>query len=294
MSDGPVDFLGIGAQKAGTTWLWEMLRRHPQIWMPPAKELHYFDRDQRYPSPSFLASDSRLDRLLGKGEPDRDFRRIARAQLRSWWQQRDWPALRWGLRYFFGGRDDHWYRSLFADAPPGTRRGEITPSYSILDDDDVARAARLFPALKIILLLRNPIERAWSQLRFEFGRGRFATLDDLPAVRDFLDAPAQVLRGDYLRTITIWERHFPASQMHISFYDDITGRPAEMLRDILLHLGADPDRLRLSEEDLSRRVLASREAPMPPAIRDFLKAKYQPQIRTLANRLGVLGERWLD
>src|SRR6185295_12624998 len=40
---GP-DFLCIGAQKAGTGWLYEQLRSHPGFWMPPMKELHYFDR----------------------------------------------------------------------------------------------------------------------------------------------------------------------------------------------------------------------------------------------------------
>ncbi len=37
------DFLGIGAQKSGTTWLYQNLAAHPQVWMPPVKELHYLD-----------------------------------------------------------------------------------------------------------------------------------------------------------------------------------------------------------------------------------------------------------
>ena len=36
-------FLGIGAQKAATSWFWTNLRAHPEVWMPPFKELHYFD-----------------------------------------------------------------------------------------------------------------------------------------------------------------------------------------------------------------------------------------------------------
>ena len=36
-------FLCIGSQKAGTSWLFEQIRQHPDIWMPPIKELHYFD-----------------------------------------------------------------------------------------------------------------------------------------------------------------------------------------------------------------------------------------------------------
>jgi hypothetical protein len=38
------NFLGIGAQKSGTTWLHDNLARHPQVWLPPVKEIHYFDR----------------------------------------------------------------------------------------------------------------------------------------------------------------------------------------------------------------------------------------------------------
>ncbi len=44
------DFIGIGAQKAGTTWLDRNLRVHPQVWMPEKKELHYFDRRVTDPS----------------------------------------------------------------------------------------------------------------------------------------------------------------------------------------------------------------------------------------------------
>ena len=43
MIAGP-NFLCIGAQKAGTGWLYEQLRSHSDFWMPPLKELHYFDR----------------------------------------------------------------------------------------------------------------------------------------------------------------------------------------------------------------------------------------------------------
>ena len=41
------DFLVVGAQKAGTTWLYRSLRTHPQVWMPREKELHYFDEKIR-------------------------------------------------------------------------------------------------------------------------------------------------------------------------------------------------------------------------------------------------------
>lgn len=44
MSNGRIDFICVGAEKCGTTWLAEMLRQHPQIFLPKQKELHYFNR----------------------------------------------------------------------------------------------------------------------------------------------------------------------------------------------------------------------------------------------------------
>ena len=74
------DFLGIGAPRAGTTWLWTVLRQHPQIWMPPRKELHYFDRAEKYPTASHLQHERLLTRLF----------RLDRSS-RKWW--RCIPAL---------------------------------------------------------------------------------------------------------------------------------------------------------------------------------------------------------
>jgi hypothetical protein len=45
--DGRPDFLCVGAQKGGTSWLYQQLESHPDFWMPPVKELHYFDKLSR-------------------------------------------------------------------------------------------------------------------------------------------------------------------------------------------------------------------------------------------------------
>src|SRR5437764_2788693 len=63
---GP-DFLCIGAHKAGTTWLYQQLDSHPDFWMSPVKELHYFDQ---------LSRVQRADRLRHRDE--RDFRFLER------------------------------------------------------------------------------------------------------------------------------------------------------------------------------------------------------------------------
>ncbi len=290
MDRSPLDFLGIGAQKAGTTWLWAMLRRHPQVWLPPRKELHYFDRSLDYPSPSFLASPSLSTRLFSRAAHDRDFRRKCRRRLGYALSQRDWAAFRWGLRYYFGTIGDDWYRSLFEEGADRVR-GEITPSYSILNAQDIARVRSLSPDAKIIYLMRNPIDRAWSQIRFDWTRGASSGVDDPERVRAFIDAPMQALRGDYLRTLDLWEAAFPKEQIFLGFYDDITERPAGLLGDVLQFLGVDPA-LGAQAADLSRKVHVSKEAEIPADIRRYLARKYHPELVKLGARIGGHAERW--
>ncbi len=281
-------FLGIGAQKAGTTWLWEQLKRHPDVWMPPRKEMHYFDR--HFPAPNYLAEPSVRRRLLGREAQHRAWREMMRADFRESWRRRDARALRWYARFYFGAMDDRWYRSLF---PADGKRvsGEITPAYSILGADDVAHIARLLPELKVILLLRNPIDRAWSQIRFDWTRGARADLDNLDDIKVFIDSPKQALRSSYTRMLAAWGAHFPPDRFFIGFYDDVAAQPALLLERIMRFLGLDP--ARSEARNLERKVHASREAPMPPEIRAYLRQKYEPELIALAQRFGEPVSRWL-
>ena len=51
-----VDFIGIGAQKSGTTWLFNCLNQIDQFTLPPQKEFHYFSKNPKYPSSNHLSS----------------------------------------------------------------------------------------------------------------------------------------------------------------------------------------------------------------------------------------------
>src|ERR671918_378664 len=82
-------FLGIGAQKARTSWLYQHLREHPNVWMPPEKELHYFDRSTSYPSPNNLATASPTSRLLGSQPWERPQVREGRRKLAMALRARD-------------------------------------------------------------------------------------------------------------------------------------------------------------------------------------------------------------
>src|SRR5688500_11701828 len=117
-------FLGIGAQKAGTTWLHEMLSSHEEIWLPHLKELHYFDR--KFPIGEREVS-SACDRKVLSSFVSARIGKISGAKVIDRLKIRRWPDLLWDIRYLFGDWSDDWYGSLFENAR-GRLPGEITPA----------------------------------------------------------------------------------------------------------------------------------------------------------------------
>jgi hypothetical protein len=94
------DFLCIGAQKAGTSWLYQNLQEHPGIWLPPIKEIHYFD----------YRHFTRKDVFAGIITGERGHLRSAFGQLVRGKRSGDGRAVL--LRYVTGARSDSWYQSL--------------------------------------------------------------------------------------------------------------------------------------------------------------------------------------
>ncbi len=214
---------------------------------------------------------------------------MMRADLRQSWKARDLHALRWYTRFYFGTVDDEWYRALFPTADHLVC-GEITPAYSILGEKEVAHIARLFPDLKIILLLRNPIDRAWSQIRFDWTRGARADITNIEEIKAFIDSPKQALRSSYLRMLALWEAHFPPERFFVGFYEDIVERPTELLERVTRFLGIDS--ISATTQDLERKVHVSRKGPMPPEIREYLNRKYEADLAALEERFGAPVSKW--
>jgi Sulfotransferase family len=152
MTDAP-DFICVGVQKAGTTWLDQMLRAHPRIWLPPVKELHYFDDVYIKHFRGWIPRHRRVH-ALGAIE-----------QQVSEGLKADFKLIKTAAHIALNTPTDDWYKAIFTMAPAGVVKGEMTPAYSLLPKDGIDHILRLNPSVKIILLLRDPVERAWSQIR---------------------------------------------------------------------------------------------------------------------------------
>jgi hypothetical protein len=284
-------FLGIGAPKAGTTWLWSQLNKHPDIWLAPAKEVHFFDRSPSYPSPNRLSTPSLKARLLGSQPWERPqvawgtgavLYNLLRGQFKraAWWRQ-----------WTFGYYDEAWYRALFSQAAPHQACGEITPAYAILDVADIERIRAVNPEMRLIYLIRDPIERAWSGVRFSASLDRSSIDDDsTDAWIARLKSPLMQLRGDYERTLENYLQVFEPSQILIGFYDAISKDPKGLIDAVTGFLGV-PE-FPANVVDHRTRVNASPERNIPKPIMEFLLAEYGPLTERLAERLGSYAIDW--
>lgn len=225
------DFLVIGSQKAGTTWLDRNLRNHPNIWLPPEKELHFFDFPPLIPFFFLLFAPMRPIRHWAKNRMVRDFAKVREGQ----------QALGWYVSYYFSIRTQHWYLSLFKPAK-GQVAGEITPRYAILGEAKIAKVHALVPDAKIIYLLRNPIDRIWSDLamfhRPKFGSQGLHTADP-EAIEKFIGNATHQASSRFLKNLHRWEKYYPPEQIFIGFQEQIRDTPEQLLKDVCLFLGVD-------------------------------------------------------
>jgi len=263
------DFLCIGAQKAGTSWLYHQLNSHPDFWMPPLKELHYFDQ------------------MSCSRHPDRST--WVKIAFRD---QRD-EAFVAGMETLcstpFIERER--YGQLFAPKEE-LLSGDITPRYSTLPEEIIAMTMDYFPQLKVVFIARDPVERAWSDLALGVKSGGLLPFDvsDHNVVTQRLLHPDILMRSFPSMTVTRWRRHVPEEQMRVYFFDDLQNRPAALRAEIIQFLGGDPSKAKV--EATVKINHATNKLPLSAEMRSHVAQFFARELRTCARELGGQAAEW--
>jgi len=175
-----VDFLGIGVQKAGTTWLHQMLGAHPDI-------------------------------FIARGD-DKDLRFFS-------------------SYYDFGYR---WYERFFIAGDLAKRRGEFSTSYFYCKDAP-GRVYRYNPEMRLVLSLRNPVDRLISHHGHEIRIGNIT--EDLSLEQGIENNPSYVEQSMYFTQLSRWLEYFPLSSLHVVIFEELFRDPATAIRDLYSFLG---------------------------------------------------------
>lgn len=259
------DFIGIGVPKSGTTWLHANLSSHPSIWLPQFKEIQYFNglyvaghewtRQYRRGQ----VGQAIIDHIKGKAPDQLDFEHLQRL-----------------IELVGDPPDDEWYGRIFAHAPADRLCGEITPDYCVLPDAGIAHLLRFNPRVKVILLLRDPIARTWSDIKMALRQEEYAsmTLDaiwSLPAIHEF---------DNYNNIIERWRSHCHSGNLLVTFLDHIAAAPYVVLENVcrFLQVPFDPGFFPRARDP----VHVGQHADMPAGFYETMRNHYRDVMRDLA------------
>jgi hypothetical protein len=263
------NFFIAGAPKAGTTSLYAYLDQHPEIYMSPLKEPNYFAFELR--EENFSAADRpRVEREAA------ELRRYLNGDLR---EKR------------FGGLVSAWddYAKLFRHVSGETAIGEASPCY-LWSPTAARNIAQRIPHARIIISLRNPADRAFSQflqmtaLGVVRGSFRRQIEDSLRSTRrEFGPCWPFLEFGQYHGQVQRYLNEFPRAQVHISLYEELQQAPDALLSALHGFLGVRAD----FTGDLSRRHHEPEVPRLAGAAYYLKKWGVWPHLRKLVPRTWV-------
>ena len=249
------NFLIVGAQKSGTTALAYYLSQHPEIYMSPVKE------------PGFFAFEGQSPNFSGP-EDHQSFRLVT--------------------------TDLNQYQQLFTGVRSEKAVGEASTWY-LCHPDAPNRIRHYIPDVKLIAILRNPVDRAFSGYMHLVKQGRepLASFKDALAQEEKrINAGWEYLwhykqMGLYAKQIKRYKKEFEYSQLKIFLYEDLDNSPEKVLKEVFSFLEIENDfmppvlsRHNISGVKKSKFVdsLLKNDNPFKSALKPFLPTKFRQEL----------------
>ena len=194
------------------------------------------------------------------------------------------PELRKEVHFWdkFQNRGLNWYFYHFINAEPHQFRGEITPGYSIISIPEIQKIHQFNPNLRVIFLLRNPIERDWSQTYMDLIRhvNKEPDMVSMKSIINHLNSPVVETRGDYEKNLRNWYQVFPKEQIYIEYFENIISQPEQVITRILRFIGIQ-DVESYDQYGLHKKINANKSGTMPAEVLELLIEKYSPLLKSL-------------
>ena len=246
------NFLIIGAAKAGTTALHKYLQQHPQIYMTPTKETNFF---------------------AFEGE-EIDFRGIGDEALEE-----------------FSITDIDTYQAQFTGVTTESAIGEACPSY-LYYPQAASRIKKYIPDVRLIVILRNPVDRAYANFLHTVRDDRESHTDFALALQDEAKRIANnwewfwhyLQVGFYGKQLQQYYEIFPSSQIKVYLYEDLKANAIALVQDIFRWLKVDdtfvPDMaLRPNKSGMPKNKLLHQILTKPNPVKTLLKPLFPAKIR---------------
>ena len=184
------------------------------------------------------------------------------------------------------------YAELFA-AGRGKVKCDVTPNYGRLRPARIRFVRRVMPGVRLVFLMRHPVERAWSQAVMDLATRAGRALEEVPRAEwlAHFRAASNRRNGHYGAMLDAWLRHFPADQLLVGFVEEVRERPRALLARVFAHAGLDSD-VPEAYAAAHERVAAGPGAPLPAELRAELAPLFADQVRRIAARFGGPALGW--
>lgn len=264
---GP-DVLCIGAQKSATTWLYKNLGYHPLVWLPPIKELNFFTSVH----------------VLGHRADDTRHRQDQIRESRVWWENAVGRAEERRQRLMLlehladERMTDAWYAGIFDFRGPDQIAIDISPEYCLLPREGVRHALAINPVLKVLAILRDPVERALSHAAMLAGEAA-----DEATIWSILRSEAigvLIRYSDYPRWLGRWRGLMPAGNLFLASMRQVREEPQALLAGVCRFLGL-PFHADLFPEAVEPVFRGRGRSAAVPAMREFLRERMDRIYREL-------------
>lgn len=275
--------LGVGAQKAGTTWLHSQLDLNENIDMGFTKEYHVFDIT--HPSQTKKQKNRRIRKLF-------DYSKAATLKKDGVGEEESGGNLSTSIRRLSFIVDPSTYFDYFdylhCCNPNIEAVGDITPSYSTLDRNAFKFIKEGLEAkgftVKVVFLMRDPVERLWSQLRMErrnhTKKGKTFKITEESQLKRRYAVKQSAMRTRYDRTIIEVESVFKKEDVYYGFYE--TMFTSHSYQELSSKLG-----INLVMPDFDKKLNTSpKNEQMSYELSQEIAAHYSETYKFLENKFG--------
>lgn len=164
-------------------------------------------------------------------------------------------------------RGPAWYASLFDAAPPGRIIGEKSADY-LAHPLAPARMAAMLPDARLIVQLRDPVQRAYSDYCMLFRRG-WVSGDPGKYLKGANPEKSRFLSGGlYGAHLRRYLQHYRRDQIHVILYESLREKPEQIIADVCTHIGVP---VHIAQEEVASRKNDSTSPMLPLPLRRMLQ-----------------------
>lgn len=266
--------------KAGTTWLYAQLIDHPDLYFTPEKEIHFLD--QYFNKTSVLSLENRMKRSKEA---------LARNSNRAY--PGYYHTLKWYSIYLEKKVDFGWYKKLFSLSNENKINCDFSNLTCQISERDWNTVSSLVENLKVTYVLRDPLKRLWSHLKFHH---QYAGLNmdfekwSVSDFKNYIEKPFIKVNSEYDKWHNIMQKSLNNESYRVYYFEDFIHNSLPTLRNLEQFIGITEHQYKT--EKINNKINASVNKVMPEKFVISAKSFITNELDAMSKSGLKIHEKW--